>query len=137
MRLTVRVESFSYKDGIPGDDTGHGGGFVFDCRALPNPGRFVQYSKLTGKDPEVVAFLEKEPAVAQFLERATGLVVQSVENYRGRNFTDLLVAFGCTGGRHRSVYLARLLAKRLKEEHGVEVELRHRALEKEAGEAER
>ena len=133
LRLTVRVQSFSYKDGIPVDDSGHGGGYVFDCRALPNPGRFQRYAKLTGKDPAVIAFLEAEPAAAEFLDRAAAMVARNVENYRGRNFTDLMVAFGCTGGRHRSVYCAERLARLLREKLGVEVQLRHRALEKEDG----
>lgn len=129
LRLTVRVESFSYKDGAPSDDLGHGGGFVFDCRALPNPGRDERYAKLTGKDAPVAEYLGGDAGVAGFLEHAAALVSQSVESYRKRNFTDLLVAFGCTGGRHRSVYCAERLAERLRRA-GVAVELRHRALEK-------
>lgn len=129
LRLTVRVESFSYKDGVPSDDLGHGGGFVFDCRALPNPGRQERYAKLTGKDAPVAEYLGGEAAVKGFLEHVAELVSQSVESYRRRNFTDLLVAFGCTGGRHRSVYCAERLAERLRRA-GVAVELRHRGLEK-------
>jgi len=133
LKLTVRVQSFSYKDGMPADDSGHGGGYVFDCRALPNPGKFARYSKLTGRDPEVIAFLEAQPPVEEFLDRAAALVAQNVENYRGRNFTDLMVAFGCTGGQHRSVYCAEKLARLLREKLAVEVELRHRELDKEQG----
>lgn len=128
LRLTVRVRSFSFRRGLPADERGHGGGFVFDCRALPNPGRFERYTRLSGQDAEVAAFLEAEPAVPAFLDRIWGLVEQSVENYRTRNFTDLSVAFGCTGGQHRSVYCAERLARRLREA-GVDVELRHFALE--------
>jgi len=126
LELTVRVQSFSYKKGMPVDDTSHGGGFVFDCRALPNPGRFETYAKLTGRDPAVAQFLEKEPAVGRFLENVFGLADQSVENYKSRNFTDLLIAFGCTGGRHRSVYCAERLAERLRDKQRVRVELVHR-----------
>ncbi len=126
--LTVRVQSFSYRDGLPQDDGEHGGGFVFDCRALPNPGREPRFAQLTGQDSEVAAYLEKEPEVGTFLAEAFALVDQSVESYRRRNFTDLAVAFGCTGGRHRSVYLAERLAAHLRGK-GVRAEVRHRARE--------
>ena len=127
--LTVRVRSFSYREGLPSDEKGHGGGFVFDCRALPNPGRFERYAKLTGKDGDVVDFLTAESEVVEFLDGVFALVARSVENYRSRNFTDLQVAFGCTGGRHRSVYCAERLAQRLKK-LGVSVELEHRSLDR-------
>ncbi|MEK7287768.1 MAG: RNase adapter RapZ, partial [Elusimicrobiota bacterium] len=133
-RLTARVQSFSFKNSVPFDETGHGGGYVFDCRALPNPGKYPQYAKLTGKDPSVVAFLEKEAPVKNFLAHTEELVDQSVENYQTRNFTELLIAFGCTGGRHRSVYCAERLREHLKEKYKLDVELRHLALEKEKGE---
>jgi aminoglycoside/choline kinase family phosphotransferase len=128
--LTVRVQSFSYKNSIPIDDKGNGGGFVFDCRALPNPGREKRYSNSYGTDADVIEYLEKDPAVAQFLRNVYALVDQSVERYQSRNFTDLLVAFGCTGGQHRSVYCAELLAKHLRERYKVAVLVRH--LNKEA-----
>jgi aminoglycoside/choline kinase family phosphotransferase len=127
LALTVRIESFSYKDGMPTDEKGHGGGYVFDCRALPNPGRFERYAKLTGHDDAVIAFLEREPAVRDFVGHVFGLIDQTVENYRQRNFTDLSVAFGCTGGQHRSVYCAERLARHLRERFPVNVEVRHRA----------
>lgn len=126
--LTVRISSFSFKNGVPLDDRGHGGGFIFDCRALPNPGRYERYASLTGRDRPVADFLAKEPAVGLFLESIFSLAAQSVENYLSRNFTSLSVAFGCTGGRHRSVYCAESLAARLKSEFGVRVELTHREL---------
>jgi aminoglycoside/choline kinase family phosphotransferase len=129
--LTVRIESFSYRNGMPGDDKGHGGGFVFDCRGLPNPGRYEKFAHLTGSDPEVIAFLEKEPPVQQFLGHVFGLIDAAVENYRSRNFTHLLVTFGCTGGQHRSVYCANRLAEHLREKYGVGIDLRHREQEKE------
>lgn len=129
LKLTVRVESFSYRSGLPSDERGHGGGYVFDCRALPNPGRHERYSKLSGQDEEVMEFLGKEPAVKKFLTHVCGLIEQSVENYQSRNFTDILVAFGCTGGLHRSVFCAERLAERLRKK-GVPVELIHRELAK-------
>jgi len=132
LRLTVRIQSFSYKNGVPVDEKGHGGGFVFDCRSLPNPGRFEQFARSTGRDPDVVAFLEKEEEVRQYLDHVYAILDQAVENYRKRNFTDLMVAFGCTGGQHRSVYGASLLARHLREKYPVSVELRHRELEKES-----
>ena len=127
--LTVRIRSFSYKDGVPTDERGHGGGFVLDCRALPNPGRFAEYATLTGRDSAVKAFLDKEPAVHEFLDHVCALIDRTVENYQRRNFTDLLVAFGCTGGQHRSVYCAERLAQHLRERFPVGVEVRHLAQE--------
>jgi len=127
--LTVRIQSFSYKGGIPTDEKGHGGGFVFDCRALPNPGRQERFASLTGKDPAVVSFLDSEPDVDRFLKSVFSLVDAAVENYKSRNFTDLLVAFGCTGGRHRSVYCAERLAEHLRATYqGVAMEVCHRTL---------
>ena len=126
--LTVRIQSFSFRQGLPLDEKGHGGGFVFDCRALPNPGRYEQYAQLTGKDAPVAQFLKKEPEVDRFLSGVYALADQSVENYRSRNFTDLLISFGCTGGRHRSVYCAETVALHLREKYGVEVELKHNVI---------
>ncbi len=129
LKLTVRIQSFSYTEGVPTDEKGHGGGYVFDCRALPNPGRFEQYAKLTGHDDAVIAFLEGEPAVRDFIGHVFALIDQTVENYQERNFTDLLVAFGCTGGQHRSVFCAERLATHLREQSQVNVEVRHLAQE--------
>ncbi|MDD5210533.1 MAG: RNase adapter RapZ [Elusimicrobiales bacterium] len=126
--LTVRITSFSFKNGLPLDDKGHGGGFVFDCRALPNPGRYEQYMQLTGRDKPVIDFLQKEPEVAKFLENVFSITDMSVENYLSRNFTSLMVNFGCTGGRHRSVYCAEALAARVKQKYGARVELAHREI---------
>lgn len=128
LRLTVRIQSFSFKNGLPQDETGHGGGFVFDCRALPNPGRLEQFAKQTGNDPEVIAFLENQEAVHSFMTRVRDLIAQVVENYQRRNFSDLAVAFGCTGGQHRSVYCANRLAKLLREKYQINVEVTHRDL---------
>ncbi len=124
--LLVTVMSFSYKNGIPNDPSGHGGGFVFDCRALPNPGRFEQFRELTGEDPDVIRFLQQEPEVNRFLTTVFQLVDQSVKKYAERNFTHLMVAFGCTGGQHRSVYCAERLTEHLRTKFEIEVLVIHR-----------
>jgi aminoglycoside/choline kinase family phosphotransferase len=129
LKLTVRIQSFSYRNGVPGDEKGHGGGFIFDCRALPNPGRYEQFAQFSGNDSEVVAFLERELEVGRFMNHVQEIIGQTVENYQSRNFTDLLVAFGCTGGQHRSVYCANLLASHLRQKYQVNVELQHRELQ--------
>lgn len=133
--LKVTVSSFSYRNGIPPDESGNGGGFVFDCRALPNPGREEAYRKLTGLDRPVVEFLRNEPSVDAFLNHAAALADQSVATYLDRGFTSLVVSFGCTGGQHRSVYCAEHLAAHLREKHGVEVICRHLEQEKKNTEA--
>ena len=130
LRLRVRIQSFSYKRGIPWDDKGHGGGFVFDCRALPNPGRFPEYTDLTGNDKKVIAYFKDKKELSEFLHNVTVIIDQVIDNYKSRNFTDLLVAFGCTGGQHRSVYCANMLKANLQKHKNVEVEVRHRELEK-------
>ncbi len=124
--LTVRITSFSYKKGIPEDASGNGGGFVFDCRAIHNPGRYDEYKQLTGMDEPVISFLDKEEAMQDFLEHVYGMVDYSVEKYRSRGFKHLMVSFGCTGGQHRSVYSAEHLAAHLCEKFGVKVVLTHR-----------
>jgi aminoglycoside/choline kinase family phosphotransferase len=128
-KLTVRVFSFSFHKGLPQDDTGNGGGFVFDGRSLPNPGREERFKALTGKDARVIEYLNQQESVHQFLASATALVDASVSTYRRRGFKNLMVSFGCTGGQHRSVYLAEQLAKHLRRQDGVEVVLRHREQE--------
>ncbi len=112
--LTVHVASFSFRRGYPPDESGHGGGFVFDCRALPNPGRYPEFAELNGRDAPVIEFLERAAEVERFWTHITPLVEASVEEYRSRGFNDLAVSFGCTGGRHRSVYMAERLAKHLR-----------------------
>jgi len=124
--LVVKVYSFSYKKGIPYDDSGNGGGFVFDCRALHNPGRYAQYAKLTGLDQPVIDFLEEDGEVQPFLEQAYQLVDASVQRYKERGFTSLMVSFGCTGGQHRSVYTAQKMAEHIHQKFDVEVQLIHR-----------
>ena len=128
--LTVRVFSFSFHNGIPADESGNGGGFVFDGRSLPNPGREEQYRQLTGKDEPVIEYLDRQPGVHEFLDHAFSLVDSSVANYRQRGFSNLIVSFGCTGGQHRSVYLAEHLAEHLRGTNGVDVKVRHIQLEK-------
>ena len=112
--LTVSISSFSYRGGYPEDATGHGGGYVFDCRALPNPGRRPEFMGASGLDPEVIAFLESESEVHSFWDRVRTLVDNHVEDFQRRHFSDLSVSFGCTGGQHRSVYFAERLANHLR-----------------------
>jgi aminoglycoside/choline kinase family phosphotransferase len=127
--LTVRILSFSFHRGMPKDESGHGGGFVFDGRSLPNPGRDERFKALTGQDAAVIEYLNQQESVHQFLASVMSLVDSSVNEYQRRGFKSLMVSFGCTGGQHRSVYLAEQLAKRLRGRNGVEVVLRHRELE--------
>lgn len=128
--LTVRVSSFSYRQGIPDDTSGNGGGFVFDCRGMHNPGLYDQYRKLTGNDTEVIDFLERRGEIQPFLEAAYTMVDASVAKYIERGYTSLTVNFGCTGGHHRSVYSASHMARHLKEKFAgrVTVILEHREL---------
>ena len=127
--LTVRILSFSFHRGMPKDETGHGGGFVFDGRSLPNPGREERFKALTGKDAPVIEYLNQQESVHQFLASVMSLVDASVNNYQQRGFKSLMVSFGCTGGQHRSVFLAEQVARRLRGRNGVEVVVRHRELE--------
>ncbi len=127
--LTVRIYSFSYHRGLPKDDSGNGGGFVFDARSLPNPGREERFKTLTGKDQPVIDYLNQQESVHQFLASVLSLVDASVSTYQERGFKNLMVSFGCTGGQHRSVFLAEQLAKRLRARKGVQVVVRHLGLE--------
>ena len=124
--LVVRVMSFSYKKGIPADPSGNGGGFVFDCRAVNNPGKYERYTHFTGMDEPVITFLEEDGEILPFLEQAYQLVDFSVKRYKDRGFQNLMVSFGCTGGQHRSVYAAEKMAQHINEKFGVEVQLIHR-----------
>ena len=124
--LTVKVMSFAYKKGIPNDATGNGGGFVFDCRAVNNPGKYDRYKPFTGLDEPVVKFLEDDGEIIEFLNHAYALVDASVKRYVERGFTNLMVCFGCTGGQHRSVYCAQHMAEHINKLFNVKVELVHR-----------
>jgi len=127
--LTVRIFSFSFHRGWPKDETGNGGGFVFDGRSLPNPGREERFKALTGRDAPVIEYLNQQESVHQFLASVLSLVDASMSEYQRRGFKNLMVSFGCTGGQHRSVYLAEQLAKRLRGRTGVDVIVHHRELE--------
>ena len=128
--LTVRIFSFSYHREMPADVSGHGGGFVFDARSLPNPGREERFRAFSGKDQIVIDYLAAEDRVRQYLEHVFALVEMSVADYQRRGFDHLMVSFGCTGGQHRSVYLAEQLAQHLRGRAGVNVEVRHIEQEK-------
>jgi aminoglycoside/choline kinase family phosphotransferase len=130
-KLVARIFSFSFhRGGPPKDETGHGGGFIFDARSLPNPGREERFKSLTGKDAPVIDYLRQHKSVDEYLKSAEALVDSSISNYQSRGFKSLTASFGCTGGQHRSVYLAEQLAKHLRSKDGVEVVLRHLELEK-------
>jgi len=128
-RLGVRIFSFSFHRGLPADESGHGGGFVFDCRSLPNPGREERFKSLTGRDDAVIGYLNREETVHRFLANAMSLVDASVTAYQSRGFKNLMVSFGCTGGQHRSVFMAEQLARHLRSKGGMDVAVRHLGLE--------
>ena len=125
-KLTVTVQSFSFKKGVPEDPSGNGGGFVFDCRALPNPGREKRFATFTGRDDCVKEYLEQYREVETFVNHVCALIDMSVDNYLERKFTHLTVNFGCTGAQHRSVYFAERAAAHLRDKYPqIVVELRH------------
>ena len=124
--LEVRVFSFAYKKGIPNDVSGNGGGYVFDCRAINNPGKYERFSHFTGLDEEVIKFLEEDGEMELFLDNIYPLVDSHVKRYMERNFTSLMVSFGCTGGQHRSVYAAQRMAEHISKKFGIKVSLVHR-----------
>jgi len=114
-KLKITILSFGYlKSGIPADSTGNGGGFIFDCRGLPNPGRFDKFKDKTGLNKEVTDYLEKKDAVSQFISHTYSLIELTALDYTRKEFSDLFVAFGCTGGQHRSVYCAEKVTNMLK-----------------------
>jgi RNase adaptor protein for sRNA GlmZ degradation len=129
-QLSVRINSFSYKLGIPRDYSGHGGGYIFDCRTLPNPGRIEAFKRSTGRDQDVIDFMAGKKEVKDFMGKVFALLEQSVKVYSERGYTQLMVNFGCTGGQHRSVYCAEQLRAYLMRNTSVNVVLQHRELDK-------
>jgi len=128
--FTVTVYSFSYRSSPPPFGGEHGGGFVFDCRCVPNPGREERFKSQHGRDPEVIAWLEGRPEATSFFSSAASLIEQAVSAYRARGFAHLMVSFGCTGGQHRSVYFAERLSRHLREKFGVAAPVHHLQLPK-------
>jgi aminoglycoside/choline kinase family phosphotransferase len=127
--MTVSINSFSYKHGIPDDPNGHGGGYVFDCRVITNPGHLEQYREMNGKHKPVIEYLDQQGDSHEFLSNVFSLVDMTIDKYEERKYTHLLVSFGCTGGHHRSVYCAERLAEHLRESQSVRVTLWHRELD--------
>jgi len=127
-KLTVRINSFSYKEKIPADASGNGGGYVFDCRAIPNPGKLDEFKNLNGTDKAVKDFLDSMPEAQKFLKNVINIVSQSIENYISRDWKDLMINFGCTGGQHRSVYFAEKLAEYLRSQYDIQVKVNHTQL---------
>lgn len=125
--LVVTITSFSFKRGLPVDTTTHGGGYIFDCRCLPNPGRLEHFKSKTGLQEEVIRYLEEQEELEQYFSSVKGLVDMSVKKYLTRGFEHLMISFGCTGGQHRSVYLACRLGEYL-ENFDVTVQLHHKGL---------
>jgi len=128
--LTVEIISFSYKKSIPLDNSGNGGGFVFDCRFLPNPGRLTEYAELNGLNPKVINYLESQQEVLDFKEHVFSITDAAISNYLSRKFNHLMISFGCTGGQHRSVYFANKVAERYVNTEGVYIKLKHIELDK-------
>jgi aminoglycoside/choline kinase family phosphotransferase len=128
--LVVHISSFSYRSGIPADTGGNGGGFVFDCRGILNPGRLEPFKIKTGRDKDVKDFLEQQTKMPEFLNSVYDLVDISVEDYIKRGFSSLMISFGCTGGQHRSVYAADALARHLRNKFKVKIDLKHTEQEK-------
>lgn len=130
-KLNINIRSFSYKKGIPADPSGNGGGFVFDCRGILNPGRIEIYKTKTGRDQEVIEYLEKHTKIGVFLDAAFQLADLTIEDYSARGFTNLEINFGCTGGQHRSVYSADKMAAHISKKFpGVQVNIEHIEQEK-------
>lgn len=127
--VTVAINSFSYKNGIPDDPNGHGGGYVFDCRVITNPGRLEEFGEMNGKDTPVIEYLNQQGEAQEFLSNTFSLVDLTIDKYEERKYTHLSVNFGCTGGHHRSVYCAERLAEHLRESQSVRITLWHRELD--------
>jgi len=125
VKLHVQICSFSYKSGVPKDKTQHGGGYVFDCRGILNPGRYNAYKHLNGQDEAVRLFLERETHMPEFMQHVYSLVSLNVDDYLSRGFEHLSVAFGCTGGQHRSVYAADKLGDYLTAKYNIPILISH------------
>ncbi len=124
--LVVKIKSFSYLiSGYPKDESQNGGGFVFDCRGILNPGRFEEYKAVNGRAKTVIDFLEQQTKMPEFLNAVYNIVDISVENYIKRDFEQLMISFGCTGGCHRSVYAADALARHVRNKFNVRVQIDH------------
>ena len=123
--LVVKICSFSYRQGIPQDESGNGGGFVFDCRGILNPGRVVEFKTMHGRDKTVMDYIEQQTRMTEFLNSVFDIVDINVEDYIKRGFESLMVSFGCTGGQHRSVYAADALARHLRNKFKVKIQLSH------------
>lgn len=122
--LKVRIFSFGYrKSGIPVDTASNGGGFVFDCRFIKNPGTKTEFLDLTGKDKEVIDYLEKIPDMQNFIKDTFDIVSMAINNFLSRGFSDIMVSYGCTGGQHRSVYAGETLRQKLREHYNSEISL--------------
>jgi RNase adaptor protein for sRNA GlmZ degradation len=128
--LVVKINSFSYRQGVPQDETNNGGGFVFDCRGILNPGRIEEFKTKHGRDKAVKDYLEQQTHILNYLNSVFDLVDTTVEEYIKRDFESLMVSFGCTGGQHRSVYAADALARHLRNKFKVKIELRHMVQDK-------
>ncbi|MDP4226289.1 MAG: RNase adapter RapZ, partial [Bacteroidota bacterium] len=128
-KLTVEINSFSYRRGIPVDESGNGGGFVFDCRFIHNPGRYDKYKDLTGQDEEVKKFFTEQSEMDDFLKDVFSMIDRAVKKYQQRHYQHLVVNFGCTGGQHRSVYAAEQLSKHLSSKYDISIIVRHRERE--------
>lgn len=130
MSLVVSIYSFGYnKSGIPVDESGNGGGFIFDCRFMHNPGRLDEFKFKTGKEDDVIQFIESHTVMNSFLEKVFEIIEMAVDNYIERNFSNLLIGFGCTGGQHRSVYASEKLAHNLRKKYpSIELKITHREL---------
>ena len=129
-KLSVSINSFSYVSGIPVDLSGNGGGFVFDCRSLHNPGRYDEFKMLTGKDEAVIDFLNQQNDIQEFLTNITSIIERAINNYTQRGFSHLMINFGCTGGQHRSVYCAERLFEYLNKFIDANLIILHTELEK-------
>ena len=127
-QLQIEINSFSYKKGIPNDESGHGGGFVFDCRALPNPGRLDEYKNLTGKDAEVITYFQNQKIIDNFLTDVMNILSITIDNYIERNFKNLSINFGCTGGIHRSVYCAEKISSLITGKYNIHCNVSHTSL---------